>query len=247
MGAEPSCLSLHRSRSRPPLCVNSAHLIRMPDNASAPQATLHEIRTAANSAAFLLPALISMKEDSPDVQLLDVGAGSGTISTSFAELLPGGHVIAVDINVKSLARAQALAEKAGIKNIDFRQGSVYELPFADESFDITFCHQVLIHIGNPWDALREMLRVTKRNGIVAAREGDYETESIWPSLPGLTKFHDFMASLMSAGGGSPTAGRELLGWALRAHVSRDMITLSHSTTSYSTAAEKIICCEYAGA
>ncbi|KAK6354635.1 hypothetical protein TWF696_003775 [Orbilia brochopaga] len=205
------------------------------------QATLHEVRTAENSAAYLLPKLQTMKESNPHLKLLDVGSGSGTISVSFAKLIPDGHVTGVDINPNILPRARAVAEMAGVKNIEFQQGSIYKLPFADETFDITFCHQVLIHIGTPWDALREMLRVTKRGGIVAAREGDYETESIWPELPGLGKFHKLMAGLMSAGGGTPTSGRQLLSWALKAGAELSQITVSYSTTSYHTLNDRIIC------
>src|ERR1700742_5154252 len=200
-----------------------------------PQTTLHEVRTAENSAAYLLPKLQSMKESNPHLKLLDVGAGSGTISVSFAKLIPDGHVTGIDLNPNILPRAQAIAEMAGVKNIEFQQGSIYKLPFADETFDITFCHQVLIHIGNPWDALREMLRVTKRGGVVAAREGDYETECLWPDLPALRKFHELMAGRMRTGGGTPTAGRQLLSWALKAGAPRDQIALTYSASSYRTA------------
>lgn len=202
------------------------------------QASLHEVRTAENSAAFLLPKLQSIKESNPHLKLLDVGAGSGTISVSFSKLIPDGHVFGVDVNANILPRAQAVAEEAGVQNIEFQQGSIYSLPFPDETFDVTFCHQVLIHIGNPWDALREMLRVTKRGGIVAAREGDYETECVWPEAPELFKFHKLMAGLMSAGGGTPTAGRQLVSWALKAGVERSQVTLSFSTTSYQTPSER---------
>ena len=208
------------------------------------QAILHELRTAENSAAYLLPKLQSMKESNPRLALLDVGAGSGTISVSFAKLIPDGHVTGVDVNPNILPRARAVAEKAGVENIEFQQGSVYQLPFADETFDITLCHQVLIHIGTPWDALREMLRVTKRGGVVAAREGDYETEAVWPEIPELRKFHSLMAGLMSAGGGTPAAGRELLSWALRAGVERNQITLSYSTSSYHTPSDRELCCKF---
>jgi len=205
------------------------------------QATLHELRTAENSAAHLLPKLKSMKESNPHLTLLDVGAGSGTISVSFAKLIPDGHVTGVDLNPNILPRARAVAEMAGIKNIEFQQGNVYKLPFADETFDVTFCNQVLIHIGTPWDALREMLRVTKRGGIVAAREGDYETECVWPELPELCKFHKLMAGLMSAGGGTPTTGRQLLSWALKVGVERSKITPSYSSWSYHTPSDRKIC------
>lgn len=205
------------------------------------QVILHELRTAENSAAHLLPKLQSMKESNPHLTLLDVGAGSGTISVSFAKLIPDGHVTGVDLNPSILPRARAVAEMAGVKNIEFQQGNVYKLPFADETFDVTFCHQVLIHIGTPWDALREMIRVTKRGGIVAAREGDYETECVWPELPELCKFHKLMAGLMSAGSGTPTAGRQLLSWALKAGVERSQITLSYCTSSYNTPSDRKIC------
>jgi SAM-dependent methyltransferase len=205
------------------------------------QSVLHELRTAENSAAYLLPKFQFMKESNSHLRLLDVGAGSGTISVSFAKLIPDGHVTGVDVNSNILPRARAVAEKAGVNNIEFQHGSVYKLPFADETFDITFCHQVLIHIGTPWDALREMLRVTKRGGIVAAREGDYETECVWPELPELLKFHKLMAGLMGAGGGSPNAGRQLVSWALKAGVERSQITLSNSTMLYHTPNERKTC------
>jgi 2-polyprenyl-3-methyl-5-hydroxy-6-metoxy-1,4-benzoquinol methylase len=214
-----------------------------PDHPPA-QATLHEIRTAENSAAYLLPKLQSMKESNPHLKLLDVGAGSGTISVSFAKLIPDGHVTGIDLNANILPRARAVAEMAGVKNVDFQQGSVFKLPFADETFDITVCHQVLIHIGTPWEALREMLRVTKRGGIVAAREGDYETESVSPELPELLKFHKLMAGLMSANGGTPTAGRQLLSWALKVGVEQSQITLSCSTLLYYTPSERKTCCKF---
>ena len=113
------------------------------------QSVLHELRTADNSAAFLLPKLQSMKESNHHLTLLDVGAGSGTISVSLAKLIPDGHVTGVDLKPNILPRARAVAEMAGVQNIDFQEGSIYKLPFADETFDITFCHQVLVHIGTP--------------------------------------------------------------------------------------------------
>jgi ubiquinone/menaquinone biosynthesis C-methylase UbiE len=209
-----------------------------------PQSVLHEVRTAENSATHLLPKLKSMKESNPHLTLLDVGAGSGTISVSFAKLIPDGHVTGVDLNPNILPRARAVAEMAGVKNIEFQQGSIYKLPFADETFDVTFCHQVLVHIGTPWDALREMLRVTKRGGIVASREGDYETECVWPEHAELSKFHKLMAGLMSSGGGTSTAGRQLLSWALKAGVERSQVTLSYTAWSYNTPSERKICCKF---
>ncbi|KAK9784026.1 putative Methyltransferase domain-containing protein [Seiridium cardinale] len=206
----------------------------------APQAVHHELRNAENSAAYLLPKLKSIKTTNPNIKLLDVGAGSGTISVAFAKALPDGHVTATDVKEDILPRAQAVSEIEGVKNIEFQVADVFNLPFADETFDVTHCHQVLTHLRNPWDALREMLRVTKAGGIVAAREGDFDTECIWPEIPALLKFHNFVAKFMAFGGGSPAAGRQLLSWALKAGVERKQITASFGTWSYTEKEEKRI-------
>ena len=71
-----------------------------------PQAIHHELRNAGNSAAYLLPKLRAMKESKPRLTLLDVGTGSGTISVTFAKLIPDGQVIATDLNKDILPRAQ---------------------------------------------------------------------------------------------------------------------------------------------
>ncbi|KAI0129628.1 S-adenosyl-L-methionine-dependent methyltransferase [Xylariales sp. AK1849] len=204
----------------------------------APQAAHHELRTVANSAVYLLDKLESMKQSNPHLRLLDVGTGSGTIPVAFAKAIPEGQVTGCDIKEDILPRARAIAEMEGVKNIEFQQADVYKLPFADATFDITHSHQVLIHLKAPCDALREMLRVTKPGGVVAAREGDFESECIWPESPGLLNFHSFIAKFIKISGGSPTAGRQLLSWALKAGVRRGQITASHGTWSYSTEHEK---------
>ena len=54
-------------------------------------------------------------------------------------------------------------------------GDVYALPFEDDSFDVTHAHQVLQHVADPVAALREMARVTRPGGIVAARDISIDT------------------------------------------------------------------------
>lgn len=207
-------------------------------DATAPQAIHHELRTAENSAAYLLRKLETAKQSNPKLALLDVGAGSGTISVTLAKAIPEGRVVASDVKQDILVRAQAIAESEGIKNIEFQQADVYKLPFADGSFDVTHCHQVLCHLKAPSDALREMIRVTKPGGLVAVREGDLETECIWPEAPGLLKFHNMAANFMQLSGGSPKAGRQLLSWVLNAGVRRDQITMTFGTWYYNSEDEK---------
>ena len=52
---------------------------------------LHSWRTVQNSAAYLLPHL------KPNMTLLDIGCGPGTITTDFATILHEGHVTGLEI------------------------------------------------------------------------------------------------------------------------------------------------------
>ncbi|KUJ16688.1 S-adenosyl-L-methionine-dependent methyltransferase [Mollisia scopiformis] len=203
-----------------------------------PQAIHHEWRTAENSATYVQSKLRSMKELKPNLTLLDVGAGSGTISITFAKAIPKGLVTAIDLNPDILTRAATVADSEGVTNIKFQQADAYKLPFADETFDITHCHQVLCHLKAPWGVLREMLRVTKPGGILAAREGDLETECVWPELPGLLRFHRLAVDIIKIGGGSTNAGRQLLSWALKAGAKREQATATFGTWCYSERADK---------
>lgn len=104
-----------------------------------------ESRTASNSAAYLLPILQTIKDSNPHLTLLDVGAGAGSISANFAQLIgPEGHVTAVDVNPVVMTRANIVAEKWGVTNISFQTADAYKLPFEDESFDVVHCHQVCL-------------------------------------------------------------------------------------------------------
>ncbi|GAB1319725.1 Methyltransferase-UbiE family protein [Madurella fahalii] len=193
----------------------------------------HEWRTAENSAAYLLPHLQRAVHENPSLQFLDVGAGSGTITASLAKYLPSGRLTATDISADILARAQAHAESQGVSNIAFQPASAYALPFADAAFNVAHAHQVLTHLGAPVDAVREMLRVTKRGGIVALREADMLTWCLWPEIPALLRFHEVMVSVQLANGGHAKAGRELVSWVIKAGVEREDVEASFGAWCYS--------------
>jgi 2-polyprenyl-3-methyl-5-hydroxy-6-metoxy-1,4-benzoquinol methylase len=102
-----------------------------------------ESRTASDCAAYLLPTLREMKEKNSHLALLDVGAGSGSMSADFAQLVGlDGHVTAVDINPGVIPRAKTVAEQRGVSNISFQTADAHKLPFDDGSFDVVHCHQV---------------------------------------------------------------------------------------------------------
>ncbi|MEU0083075.1 class I SAM-dependent methyltransferase [Streptomyces sp. NPDC006274] len=167
----------------------------------------HSWRTAANSAAYLIGELRS------GLDVLDVGCGPGTITADLAELVAPGHVTAVDAAADVLDRARAYAEERGLDNLRFAVADVHGLDFPDDSFDVVHAHQVLQHVGDPVQALREMRRVCRPGGVVAVRDSDYAAFNWYPEPPVLDEWLELYRRVARANGGEPDAGRRLLSWA----------------------------------
>ena len=188
----------------------------------------HRWRTAANSAAYLLPSL------RPEMTLLDVGCGPGTVTLDFARLVDRGSVVGVDREEAPLAEARTLA--AGTPNVSFAVGDVYALDFADASFDVVHAHQLLQHLTDPVSALAEMSRVCRPGGLVAARDADYATMSWHPAEPALDLWLELYHAVARANRAEPDAGRQLLGWAHAAGLSD--VTASASAWCFATPADR---------
>ncbi|SDJ53615.1 class I SAM-dependent methyltransferase [Streptomyces indicus] len=190
----------------------------------------HTWRTAANSAAYLLPEL------KPDHRILDVGCGPGTITADLAALVPQGHVTGVEIAAGVLDQARATAAERGLDNVEFEVADVHGLQYADDSFDVVHAHQVLQHVGDPVQALREMRRVTRPGGIIAVRDSDYAGMVWYPELPVLDEWQALYQRVARANGGEPNAGRRLKSWALAAGCTD--ITATSATWTYATPEER---------
>ena len=200
--------------------------------------THHEWRTAENSAAYLLPHLSKLVSQDPNIKLLDVGAGSGTITASLAKYLPEGQIVATDISGEVLGRAKAHAEKIGAHNIAFKEANIFELPFPTASFNVTHASQVLCHLDRPHEALAEMVRVTKPGGIVAIRETDMRTFVCWPDIKECYDAHLLIAKGIEHAGGSAEGGRQVISWALKAGVPRTSITQTFGTWTFSEPSDR---------
>jgi SAM-dependent methyltransferase len=180
----------------------------------------HEWRTVENSAAYLLDHL------EVGASLLDVGCGPGTITIDFAARLSPGSVIGVDASAEVIGKATALATQRGVDNAEFIVADAYSLPFADDTFDVVHTHQTLHHVADPAAVLREMRRVVKPGGVVAAREVDYAGTIWFPQIPGLDEWMALYQRVHRSHGGEPNAGRRLQAWALAAGFDKVVSTAS---------------------
>lgn len=182
----------------------------------------HSWRTAENSAGYLLPHL------RPGMSLLDIGAGPGTITADLARLVEPGRTTALEANESALDITRETFAKLDIE-VDFEVGDVHRLNIPANSYDVVHAHQVLQHVADPVQALREMRRVCKPGGIVAARDSDYAAFTWFPALPELDEWMALYQRMARANGGEPDAGRRLLSWALAAGFEQVDATASNWT------------------
>ncbi|MEV0091061.1 class I SAM-dependent methyltransferase [Streptomyces sp. NPDC050738] len=190
----------------------------------------HTWRTAENSAAYLLGEL------KPHMKILDIGCGPGTITADLAALVPQGHVTGVDIAAGIVEQARALAAERGLDNTDFAVADTNALDYPDDTFCVVHAHQVLQHVGDPVQALREMRRVTKPGGIIAVRDSDYGAFTWFPQSPGLDEWAALYQKVARSNGGEPNAGRRLRSWARAAGL--EDITSTASTWVFATPDER---------
>lgn len=112
--------------------------------------------------------------------VLDVGCGVGHWGMLLASVLPdGARVVGVDREAAWVEKATARALTRGLaERFRYQQGEVQRLPFPDDSFGLTTCQTVLIHLPDPGAALAEMKRVTKSGGLIVVAEPNNMTEAL---------------------------------------------------------------------
>jgi SAM-dependent methyltransferase len=94
--------------------------------------------------------------------LLDVGSGTGAVLCHLAAR--SREATGVDISPAMRVVARTRIREAGISNCTLRQGDMFALPFADNSFDTVLLDQVLTLADKPRDALKEASRVLRPAG-----------------------------------------------------------------------------------
>ncbi|MBY5163407.1 methyltransferase domain-containing protein [Salsipaludibacter albus] len=167
----------------------------------------HRSRTVATCAAYLRDEL------RPGTSVLDVGCGPGTLSVDLARHVAPGRVLAIDVAGAPLDEARDHADAAGVDTVEFAVADGYDLDLAGDAFDLVHAHQVLQHVSDPVAMLRELSRVTRPGGTVAARDADYGAFAWYPHVPGLDAWRDLYTTVARGNGAEPDAGRHLLAWA----------------------------------
>jgi ubiquinone/menaquinone biosynthesis C-methylase UbiE len=170
------------------MCADSASSKR--DAWSAVHAPEEVARAADRLAAFAsAPSEIAARERFierlelyPGARVLDVGAGSGSLTLDLTvRVAPDGKVVALDPSAELLAHLIEAARASDVASVvEACAADGRAMPFDDDAFDRALCHWVLLHVDRPQQVVGEMVRVVRPGGTVMCVEVDWDTAIVHP-------------------------------------------------------------------
>ena len=129
------------------------------------------------------------------LRCLDVGCGPGALTARLVSAVGAGLVAAVDPSEPFVAAA-----RTRLPGVDIASGTAEELPFPDGVFDVALALLVVHFMSDPVAGLREMGRVTRSGGVVAA--------CVWDNAGGRGPLATFWRAVEQVGGlAAPEARR----------------------------------------
>lgn len=132
------------------------------------------VRTLAAQARAIWPQekeLLRRILVRPDLEVLDVGCGTGEISSRIVREFSLRSVIGIDLAESHIRLAQDRYRNLG--GLSFIVGDATTLPFEENKFDVALCRHMLQAVPDPLAVLREMIRVVKQGGTLYVLAEDY--------------------------------------------------------------------------
>jgi SAM-dependent methyltransferase len=119
----------------------------------------------------LAPQLVDLARLASGDRALEVGCGPGALTTELVSRLGAASVAAVDPS-----ESFVVAARARHPGVDVRRARAEALPYADRAFDGALAQLVVHFMTDPVAGLREMARVTRTDGVIAACVWDHAGE-----------------------------------------------------------------------
>lgn len=137
-------------------------------------------------------------------RILEVGAGTGAVLAETARAISGrAYGVDIEFTPTAFARREDSLSR-------YLVGDGARLPLPPATFDLTFCHFLILWLPDPAAVIREMARVTRPGGaVLCLAEPDYGGRIEYPEA--LAEMAQAQTEALAAQGASPRAGRRLPG------------------------------------
>lgn len=109
-------------------------------------------------------------------RILDVGCASGWFLSEVSKVFPNASCYGVDLYKEAIGYG-----KKHYKKLKLRKSDAHNLPYSDNLFDVVICCEVLEHVENPQQVLKEIGRVMTPNGLLVVEidSGNFLFKIVW--------------------------------------------------------------------
>ena len=142
----------------------------------------------------------------------DVGCGTGQVSFLLSNVVgQTGRVIGIDANPSAIELCRKTASSNEVENVNFIVGNACDLSrdISDNSVDAAYSRFLLTHLQDPITAIREMIRITTRKGVIMMEDCDLTNWIVEPNDTYVNELWKWYETIIRKKGGDPTLGRKL--------------------------------------
>ena len=143
-------------------------------------------------------------------RIIDIGSATGDVAFLLLKDHPAiAQIVAVDSNPEYCESAISLRKQHGSPdNIEIKAADAQKLPFPENSFDRAICAEMLEYVADPANAISEICRVLKQDGIALFIHSDFDTQVFNSGDRNRTRM---IVKAFSDAGPNGQMGRELYG------------------------------------
>ena len=154
-------------------------------------------------------ALLDGSGIGPGMTCLDIGCGAGHVSRNLAARVgPSGRVVAIDLDGVKLAAAREEAERAGLRNVEYRVADVKTWSEPD-SYDVVYGRFIVSHLPDRESLVSRMGEALRTSGTLILEDIDFSGAFCYPPNDGFARYCELYVRVIGRRGGDANVGARL--------------------------------------